>query len=395
MSPLSIKNSNHHFHGGKSRNPSSSSFDVADDGISKLNEQQPPPYNKSRDDYRLHHPRSGNLSPVPTAARIMTMIPVSPPPPAAAAAAATVACVDQQEPPLSSESFQPEEVEEDREDEPQQQESFKNTKTVFTTETTTTTSAEQQHQQPPPSSTPSRTTTTTSTTASTASSSSKSRIIVVADYTSRDVELPDYDVNNDLEESFVPSDQDVICGWARQNYNHGGNKKLRQLIESNIKIYTDAATKSEKGQVIVNIVEQIRRESPTGVGMVKLNSSTGRWAYIGTNKAKDKIGHGTDCLKVWLLLALPFEERMKASNLNCPLPCVCCRLFFLQRYAKHPKRTRRSNRSYSRRESSKPKKKRNNRMVVVATRGGILRNTILHRRRRHHRMENIILGRKV
>jgi hypothetical protein len=26
---------------------------------------------------------------------------------------------------------------------------------------------------------------------------------------------------NELPPDFVPSDSDVICGWARQNYHHG------------------------------------------------------------------------------------------------------------------------------------------------------------------------------
>ena len=367
MSPLSIKNSNHHhhhhFHSGNNNrhnHNSSSSFDIADnDGISKLKLQQPPSqgFDKGSDDH--HHRSCGNLSPVPPA-RVMTMIPVSPPP----AAAVPVACGEQQEPPLSSESTHPEEVEVES----------SNTKTVFTTEMTA--ASEREHQPP---TTPSRTSSSTTT---------KSRI-VVADYTSRNVDLPDYDVNNDLDESFVPSDHDVICGWARQNYNHGGNKKLRHLIESNIKAYTNAATKTDKGQVIVNIVEQIRRESPTGVGMVKLNSSTGRWAYIGTNKAKDKIGHGTYCFCV----LSPFERTYEKPQLNSrrisPIPSCSS----LQLYEKHPKRTRRSNRSCLRRESSKPKKRNGMVVVVAATRGGILRNTILRPRRRH-RMK-IILGRRV
>ena len=27
--------------------------------------------------------------------------------------------------------------------------------------------------------------------------------------------------SNELPEDYVPSDYDVICGWARQNYHHG------------------------------------------------------------------------------------------------------------------------------------------------------------------------------
>ena len=71
--------------------------------------------------------------------------------------------------------------------------------------------------------------------------------------------------------------------------------------------YNAARTKTEKGKVIVDIVEKLRRESPTGVGMVRLNQKTGRWSYIGTEKAKDKIGHA-------LRKASQEQERLKQKK---------------------------------------------------------------------------------
>ena len=248
MSPLSVKHNNHHNSFGHSGDE--------DDGISKVGrrphhppEDQPPVYthhledanSRNGEEEEEEHQLAGRHSPPPT----------------------TMMFHDQQQPGSQQ----------DREQQQQQHshEPTQETNTVPAEPTTqhpsTVTTGHTQHQ--------------------------RTSRMIETDYTSRNVELPDYDVNNDLDEAFVPSDQDVICGWARQNYNHGGNKKLRNLIDSNVMVYMNASTKSEKGQVIVNIVEQIRRESPTGVGMVKLNPTTGRWAYIGTNKAKDKIGHGT------------------------------------------------------------------------------------------------------
>lgn len=52
-----------------------------------------------------------------------------------------------------------------------------------------------------------------------------------------------------------------------------------------------ASTKTEKGHVIIDIVERIRRDSPSGVGLVRQDKKTGRWFYIGLEKAKDKVGH--------------------------------------------------------------------------------------------------------
>jgi hypothetical protein len=43
--------------------------------------------------------------------------------------------------------------------------------------------------------------------------------------------------------------------------------------------------------VIVEIFERICRESPTGVGLVRRDPKSGRWSFIGSDKAKDKIGH--------------------------------------------------------------------------------------------------------
>jgi len=66
---------------------------------------------------------------------------------------------------------------------------------------------------------------------------------------------------------------------------------LRDLIQECVPKYMKASTKSEKGHVIIDIVERIRSDSPTGVGLVRQNKKTGRWFYIGLEKAKDKIGH--------------------------------------------------------------------------------------------------------
>mmetsp|Transcript_10297 Transcript_10297/g.25889 ORF Transcript_10297/g.25889 Transcript_10297/m.25889 type:complete len:250 (+) Transcript_10297:316-1065(+) len=95
----------------------------------------------------------------------------------------------------------------------------------------------------------------------------------------------------ELPEAFTPSKMDVIVGWARQNYHHEGNKMLRNLVRENVPRYMAARTKHDKGTIIVDILEAIRRESPTGVGLVRQNPQSGRWSYIGNDKAKDKIGH--------------------------------------------------------------------------------------------------------
>lgn len=70
-----------------------------------------------------------------------------------------------------------------------------------------------------------------------------------------------------------------------------GNRRLRSVISENVSRYEGARSKTEKGHIIADIVDNLKRESPSGIGFVKLNPRTGRWSFIGTEKAKDKIGH--------------------------------------------------------------------------------------------------------
>eukprot|EP00529_Nitzschia_sp_RCC80_P019187 CAMPEP_0113448820 /NCGR_PEP_ID=MMETSP0014_2-20120614/4970_1 /TAXON_ID=2857 /ORGANISM="Nitzschia sp." /LENGTH=512 /DNA_ID=CAMNT_0000340057 /DNA_START=511 /DNA_END=2049 /DNA_ORIENTATION=+ /assembly_acc=CAM_ASM_000159 len=94
-----------------------------------------------------------------------------------------------------------------------------------------------------------------------------------------------------LPECFEPTKHDVIVGWARQNYHHEGNQVLREIVRQNVQRYINAQSKHDKGAVIVEILERVQRDSPSGYGLVRQHPDTKRWHYIGTDKAKDKIGH--------------------------------------------------------------------------------------------------------
>ncbi|CAJ1966047.1 unnamed protein product [Cylindrotheca closterium] len=94
-----------------------------------------------------------------------------------------------------------------------------------------------------------------------------------------------------LPEGFSPTEYDAICGWARQNFGHSGNRRLRDIISQNVPVYKSAKTKSDKGKVIVDLCKQLIMASPTRTGFVKLDSKSGRWYFIGYEKSKDKIGH--------------------------------------------------------------------------------------------------------
>jgi len=89
-----------------------------------------------------------------------------------------------------------------------------------------------------------------------------------------------------------PCSRDDIESDTYQFLFHlAGNIYLRDLIGANAPRYLAATSKPEKGEVIDEIIADIQGKSPTGTGFVKLNKTSGRWRFIGREKAKDKVGH--------------------------------------------------------------------------------------------------------
>jgi hypothetical protein len=62
------------------------------------------------------------------------------------------------------------------------------------------------------------------------------------------------------------------------------------LIEDHAEEYLAAKTKLDKTQVIVAVIDKIRKNSPDG-GFVKKDFYSERWYEIGNEKARDKVGH--------------------------------------------------------------------------------------------------------
>jgi hypothetical protein len=143
----------------------------------------------------------------------------------------------------------------------------------------------------------------------------------------------------ELPEGFAPSEYDVICGWARQNFHHGklstsslvsqlvmqvmrqslltfyvaivlllaGNSRLRNIVQENVPRYVAAGTKIAKGQVIHDIVHRMKRDSPSSSGFLKMEPKSAKWIFIGTDKAKDKVGHA---------LRKAVQQQTKGENKN-------------------------------------------------------------------------------
>jgi hypothetical protein len=83
-----------------------------------------------------------------------------------------------------------------------------------------------------------------------------------------------------LPEDFVLSSCDVLCGRGSHCFNHEGNRKFRKLVASRLQRYSSASTKHDKTQIICEIIDQVREDSPSG-GFVKRDLETGRYYEVG------------------------------------------------------------------------------------------------------------------
>ncbi len=92
-------------------------------------------------------------------------------------------------------------------------------------------------------------------------------------------------------ETFLPGPFDVLCGRGRTCKDASGNKAYREIIMNHLQIYASSTTKLAKGQIISNIMDQIKQQcyeyhrEKVG-GFVK--QSNGRWYDVGEFLAREK-----------------------------------------------------------------------------------------------------------
>jgi hypothetical protein len=103
-----------------------------------------------------------------------------------------------------------------------------------------------------------------------------------------------------LPEDFILSSSDVLCGRGSQCFNHEGNRKFRKLVESRLQRYSGASTKHDKTQIICEIIDLVRQDSPLG-GFVKRDLEAGRYYEVGDFHA---VSYSLDDLCMVLFFAL-------------------------------------------------------------------------------------------
>jgi hypothetical protein len=85
-----------------------------------------------------------------------------------------------------------------------------------------------------------------------------------------------------LSNEYILNDHDVVCGRGRTCYNHPGNRQFRDIVKQQLTQYIDAKTKTDKILVIYDIIQYVRRTTPTeGGGFVKKDHNTGKYYEVG------------------------------------------------------------------------------------------------------------------
>lgn len=89
-----------------------------------------------------------------------------------------------------------------------------------------------------------------------------------------------------LPDGYEPGEHDVLCGRGRKCFNHPGNVKFREIVQSFLPQYSKAMTKLEKSYILSDVVEKVRKNSGIG-GFIKKNED-GRWYEVGDFLAREK-----------------------------------------------------------------------------------------------------------
>ena len=86
----------------------------------------------------------------------------------------------------------------------------------------------------------------------------------------------------ELPADFEPGEDDVLMGRGRKCYNHPGNIRFRNMCYDRVPEYIECRGKADKSKIIVDIVRQVRENSPHG-GFLKRDSKTGNWYEVRSN----------------------------------------------------------------------------------------------------------------
>mmetsp|Transcript_20662 Transcript_20662/g.31065 ORF Transcript_20662/g.31065 Transcript_20662/m.31065 type:complete len:172 (-) Transcript_20662:972-1487(-) len=85
----------------------------------------------------------------------------------------------------------------------------------------------------------------------------------------------------------IPDENYVLCGRGAKNYNHKGNIRFRQLVESNVPLYIKSSQKM-KSSVIDNVIREIQSED---LVFVECNAIDSCWSELSRTASRKKVSH--------------------------------------------------------------------------------------------------------
>jgi len=92
---------------------------------------------------------------------------------------------------------------------------------------------------------------------------------------------------------FKPNNATVLCGKGKECYESTGNRRFRVIARIYLESYKLATTKTEKSQVVNEVIKMVRG---SGGGFVKVAPDGSYWE-VGDAVAREKVGsHFRDCL---------------------------------------------------------------------------------------------------
>jgi len=93
-----------------------------------------------------------------------------------------------------------------------------------------------------------------------------------------------------LDEDYVPSDYDVVCGRGKGVYNKPGNRRFRAIVRTHVDEYVSMKSKIDKSQLLNRIIDEVRAQNNGTASFVK-QGKDGTWFDIGDEQAREKVGH--------------------------------------------------------------------------------------------------------
>ena len=93
-------------------------------------------------------------------------------------------------------------------------------------------------------------------------------------------------VKNDLDEVFVFSWYDIICGRGNKSHRIEGNRRFHDAVAVHKERYQQAERRSVKTQILLNILRHIQKSSPAGRFIKK---EGGKWIELEDSSVRGKI----------------------------------------------------------------------------------------------------------